>query len=154
MVEPLQVLAEGDCAIRFRRRFAAPRGRVWRAMTDPVLVPRWLWGRDHPMVECVMDPRPGGRIRWVWAVGEGRVGVSGTYRECAPWRSVHTELFDEDWTDGEAVVTTELLEDGAGGTRMEMVTVYRTAAGRARALASQMAEGMDEAYARLDAMLH
>ena len=49
----------------FERRFAAPRSLVWRAFTDPDLVPRW-WGKHGSTTEVEeMDVRPGGRWRYI-----------------------------------------------------------------------------------------
>lgn len=151
---PLELALEGDRAIRFARSFAAPRPLVWRAMTEPELVRQWLWARDYPMVVCQMDLRPGGRLRWGWQVAPDRVmALSGRFLEIGPpVRLVHTELFDEDWTGGETTVTTRLIEKGTT-TLMDMEVLYLSARGREMALATPMAEGMEEGYARLDTLV-
>ncbi|MCL4188286.1 MAG: SRPBCC family protein [Rhodobacteraceae bacterium] len=151
---PLEIAPLGERSVRIRRSFAAPRAGVWRAFTEPALVTKWLWARAHPMIECVQDVRPGGQLRWVWQGPAGwRMGLSGSYLEVVPpVRLVHTELFDEDWTGGEAVVTI-LLHDVAGGTAMEMTVAYASPAARDAVLRTPMAEGMEEGYARLDTFL-
>jgi uncharacterized protein YndB with AHSA1/START domain len=150
----LTLALEGDRTIRFTRTFAAPRPLVWRAMTEPALVTEWLWARDYPMVLCEMDLRVGGGFRWGWQVAPGKVmAMSGRYLEIEPpGRIVHTELFDEDWTDGETTVTLRLVEDAAA-TRMEMDVLYPSSKGCRMALATPMADGMEEGYARLDGLL-
>lgn len=52
-----------SAVLRLRRRFAAPRERVFRAWTDPHALVRWF----HPGVETVeaeLDARPGGSYRF------------------------------------------------------------------------------------------
>lgn len=148
-----RVEPEGESVIRVMRRFEAPRARVFEAMLDPALVLRWLWATDHPMVLCESDPRPGGRLRYVWEGPRGRVGLSGTYAEVeAPARFSHDEVWDEPWFEGTCRVVTELAEDGTGCV-MEARIAYDSAAARDSVLATPMAEGMGEAYARLDRLL-
>jgi uncharacterized protein YndB with AHSA1/START domain len=49
--------------LTFERTFDAPRDLVWRAFTDPELIPRW-WGKHGTTTTVVeMDVRPGGRWR-------------------------------------------------------------------------------------------
>ena len=58
------IYSEGGDLV-FERTFDAPRSLVWRAFTDPELVPRW-WGK-HGTTTTIeeMDVRPGGRWRYV-----------------------------------------------------------------------------------------
>src|SRR5689334_13423692 len=54
----------GKREIVTERVFAAPRGRVWAAFTDPELIPHW-WGlRGNPTVVDALDLRPGGAWRF------------------------------------------------------------------------------------------
>src|SRR5918994_4213918 len=49
----------------FERTFDAPREQVWKAFTDPQLIPRW-WGPNETSTEVVeMDVRPGGKWRYI-----------------------------------------------------------------------------------------
>jgi uncharacterized protein YndB with AHSA1/START domain len=81
------------------------------------------------------------------------MAMRGTVREIEPpARIVHTEIFDQDWTGGETLVTTELAEDGAG-TLTTMTIVYSSLKARDGALASGMTEGMEQSYRRLDGLL-
>lgn len=65
---------------------------------------------------------------------------------------VHTELFDEDWTGGETVVTTRLSER-EGKTTLTRTVLHASKAGRDAALASGMTKGVDESFVRLDEVL-
>jgi uncharacterized protein YndB with AHSA1/START domain len=141
----------GERTARYTRFFATPRARVWEAMTEPALIRRWLWARDRPLVVCEQDFRVGGTMRRVWEAPDGgTIGVTGRYTRIEPPAVlVHTQLFDEDWTGGETIVTLRLHETGAR-TRMEMEVSYPSAAARDSALDTAVTDGMEEAYARLD----
>ena len=63
----LRVTTPGDREIVLTRTFDAPRGRVFEALTDPALLPRWLAGPPGwSMVVCENDLKVGGRFRHVW----------------------------------------------------------------------------------------
>jgi len=150
----LTIAAQGDTDVQIIRDFAAPPDRVWRAMTDAALIPEWL-GAHWPMTLCTQDFREGGTLRWEWSdpAGDGKMGLSGRYLEiAAPRRLVHTEIFDEDWTGGEAVVTMDFAEI-PGGTRMTMRVRYSSATARDAVLRTPMADGMEAGYRLLDTML-
>ncbi len=155
MPDTLQLAMTGTSDITFTRTFAAPPPVLWRALTDPMILPKWLWAQDWPMVDCSMDLRVGGPFRWVWQTAPDRqVGVSGHFLAIqAPTRLVHTEVFDEDWTGGQTTVTQTLTETAPGTTRLTMVVQYATAKARDTAAASAMAEGMEDGYRKLDALL-
>lgn len=151
----LTVTTPSDLEISMTRRFDAPAQRVWDAFTRPELMKRWLYGPEKWSLEvCELDLRPGGRLRYEWKGPEGeKMGLRGEFREVdPPRRMVHTELFDEDWTGGETVVTTTFEEDG-DGTVVTMNVRYGSKEARDGALESPMAEGMEMGYARLEAIL-
>jgi uncharacterized protein YndB with AHSA1/START domain len=133
----------------------APARLVWRAVTEPALITQWLWARVAPMITCEQDFRVGGAFRWVWRRTDGLdMGVSGKFVEIeAPKRLVHTELFDEDWTDGETIVSQTFTETGPSRTLMTMVIRCQSATGRDKMMASGMTDGMTETYAKLDVLL-
>ena len=148
------IAALGDNSLKISRRFDAPRQRVFHAFTDHDLVKQWLWARESPLVVCKFELRAGGTLRYVWQLPDGsKMGLSGTYREIvAPDRIVHTELFDEDWTDGDTLVTTTFDEVG-GRTIVRMRIDYSTSEARDRAMTIDMTGGMEESFRKLDALL-
>jgi uncharacterized protein YndB with AHSA1/START domain len=155
MPATLHLTLTGETDLTLTRRFNASPALLWRALTDPAILPRWQWAQDWPMVTCDMDLRPGGRFRWVWRTAPDRLmGVQGRFLTVqAPHRLVHTELFDEDWTGGETTVTQELVEVAPQTTRLTMTVHYPSAEARAAAAAGGMVPGMEEAYAKLDTLL-
>lgn len=153
-VRTLKVDTPSDREIVLTREFAAPIDLVFDAWTKPELVKRWMLGPDGwTMPVCEIDLREGGRYRFVWKKGEVEMGLSGTYREVSPpHRLVSTELFDEDWTGGEALSTLE-LKHAAGRTTAVNTIRYASQAARDGALASGMTEGIVAGYDRLQAIL-
>jgi len=151
----LQVTTPSDREIVVVRDFEAPRRHVFDAFTKPDLVKRWLYGpEDWQMAVCEIDFQVGGAFRYVWRhTGGSEMGLSGVYREIVPpERIVHAELFDEDWTGGETVVTTIFAEQD-GRTTVTITVFYSSREARDGALATPMAEGMEMSYARLDKLL-
>lgn len=151
----LQVTTPSDREILITRDFDAPRRLVWEAWTKPELLQKWLHGWDGWRLEVrENDLRPGGAIRWVWRGPSGEeMGLKGEYREVVPHeRLVHTEVFDEDWTGGETLVTL-LLTERAGRTTTAMTILYSSREARDAALKTDMAQGMEVGYERLEKLL-
>lgn len=151
----LKVTTPSDCEVLLSRVFDAPRELVFDAFTKPELVKQWMWGPDEwPMILAEAELREGGAIRYVWRNPQGtEMGLSGTYLVIErPERTVHTEIFDEDWTGGEVRVTTVFTES-EGVTTMAMSILYTSREARDGAIATPMTEGMGQSYARLDGLL-
>lgn len=150
-----KVSTPSDREVRITRAFNAPRQLVFDAHTKPELVKRWLYGPEEwPMIQCEIDLRVGGRLRYVWRHAEqGEMAVSGVFREIvAPERLVHTELFDEDWTGGETVVTT-VFEEHSGRTTMIATVLYSSREARDGALKTGMIDGWSAALDRMEELL-
>jgi uncharacterized protein YndB with AHSA1/START domain len=151
---PLTVTAVGDHVLLFTRDFDAPRALVFEAITTPALLQQWMLGPGGwTMPVCEVDLRPGGRFRYVWRKNGKDMGMSGTFQEIVPpERIVHTEIFDQDWTGGETLVTTTLTETG-GRTTLTMTVRYANAAAREGALQTGMVGGMSDTYDRLQDLI-
>ena len=106
------------------------------------------------MTVCEIDFRVGGRWRFVTrAPGGFEMGSSGIYTAIeAPARIVNTEIYDQDWTGGETIVTLTLIEKD-GRTTATTSVLYATPEARAGAAASPMATGMEIGFKRLDQLL-
>ncbi len=155
MPYPLTITRKGDRDIEIFRVFDALRGRVFDCWTKPEFVRRWLTGPPGWSFQvCEIDLRVGGKFRYVWRNAKGaQMGMGGTYLEIvAPERIVNTELFDEDWTGGEAVGTLVLTE--ANGQTTSTYTVrYSSQEARENVLKTGMEQGMVASYDRLETML-
>lgn len=147
--------AEGDNHIVVTRRFAASPEAVYRAHTEPSIVQKWLLGPDGwTMPVCLSDPRPGGKIRYEWADGEGHgFYLTGEYVALEPFRRiVHVERMHlPDPTPDNHVETT--FEPEGSGTIMTIRMTLPDAKTREGLLASGMERGMEASYARLEGMV-
>lgn len=156
MPQPLTVATPSDLEAVITRDFDAPRELVWDCHTRPDLVRRWLTGPPGwSMTRCDIDLRVGGKYRYELS-GPGGVsmGFGGTFREVVhPERIASAELFDEDWTGGETLVTTRFEAQDPDHTRVVMTVLYASLAARDGALATGMADGMESSYLSLDAVL-
>ncbi len=154
-VGKLEITTPSDKEIMFTRTFDAPRQLVFDAWTKPELLKRWLYGPNGwSLAVCKVDLRVGGHYRYEWKHTNGNeMGMGGVYREVAPpERLVNTQLFDQDWTGGEAVGTLVLTEKGGKTTSVNTV-LYASQAVRDGALSTPMAEGMEMGYVRMDEIL-
>ena len=143
-----------DTLIVVRRMFGAPPDRVWRAMTEPEHVRRWLGAADFPLTTCRMDVRVGGTYRWVFTHADNgdTMGVSGTYDEVSrPDRLVATEKFDA--FPGPSVNTLLLVAVVDDKTAMSLTVRYPDRETRDGWLGSGMTSGLATGYERLDGLL-
>jgi len=153
----LQVSTPSDTAIVMTRTFDAPRAHVWRSMTEPALLRRWLFGPDGwSMTACESELRVGSGFRYAWRHADGQeMAVRGVYREIvAPEKLVRTECFEFGCTPqaGEQVVTMLLAEQN-GRTTLTLNMRFPDQASRDGMLASGMERGVSAGYERIDAIL-
>jgi len=152
---PLKVTTPSDREVVVTRVLNAPRAMVFDAHTKPELVQQWLLGPPGwTMPVCEIDLRVGGKYRYVWKHADGRsMGMGGTFTEIVrPARIVATQLFDEDWTGGETIVTTEIAEK-SGKSTLTTTVQYVSRAARDAALKTGMTTGMEAGFERLEELL-
>jgi uncharacterized protein YndB with AHSA1/START domain len=154
-VSKLTIKTEGDRFVVVTRRFAAKPEAVYRAHTEPPLVQKWMLGPEGwTMPVCISEARPGGKIRYEWAMpGGGGFYLTGEYLELQPYsRIVHVErMYLPDPTPDNHVETQ--FEPDGDGTLMTMRMTLPDAETRSRMLASGMEHGMEASYVRLDGMI-
>lgn len=154
--ETFKVTTPSDLEIAMTRVFNAPQRLVFDALTKPALVKRWLLGPPGwSMPVCEIELRVGGAYRYVWRNdGKGKeMGMGGVFREIVPHeRIVCTELFDEAWYEGEALVTNVLVEQG-GKTTLTLTSRFGSRETRDAVLKSGMESGVAISYDRLEELL-
>lgn len=151
----LDITTPTEREIVMTRVFNAPRHLVFDAWTKPELVKRWLLGPPGwTMPVCEIDLKVGGRYRYVWRNSEGNeMGMGGVHKEiAAPERLVVTQVFDDDWTSGETLVTLVLTEQD-GRTTATSSVLYASQEVRDAVLKSGMDEGVAASYDRLEELL-
>jgi uncharacterized protein YndB with AHSA1/START domain len=144
-----------DTEIVITRDFDAPRELVFEVMTAPEHVRRW-WGlRDHTMVTCEIDLRPGGAWHYVVRDPKGdEFGFFGTYREIVPpERIVATEAFDAPFIRDHPSVSTVTLTERDGWTTFTNHVVYEAKEFRDGHINSGMEAGLRVTLDRLAELL-
>jgi uncharacterized protein YndB with AHSA1/START domain len=147
----LQLVQQGDLEIVARRSFAHPPERVWRAITDPALIPKWMETLD-PMDECQMDAHTGGSFRYEWKSADRAFFFSGRALLAeAPHHPTVIEYFNGETGSG-THVTTDLCFDETS-TRMTIVMRWQSTEPRATAVHGGMIDGYANVYGKLDSLL-
>ena len=132
----------------------APPELVFKAYTDPELIPRWWGPRRYATTVDKMDVRPGGVWRFVHRAADGgEYAFNGVYREIVPpKRLVYT--FNYEGAPGHEAVETVTFEEAEGGkTRMTDHLLFGTREERDGMLNSGMEEGAAETIDRLAELL-
>ena len=148
------IYSEGGDLV-FERTFDAPRERVWKAMTDPELVPRW-WGQHGTTTTVLeMDVRPGGTWRYVSSAPDREdIAFFGQYLEVTPPSGFKwTFLFDVDGAGPQGGPETFILEEVDGKTKVTSIGHMGSPEILEGALATGMVGGAIETWDRLEALL-
>jgi uncharacterized protein YndB with AHSA1/START domain len=150
-----QVTIEADPdvpMIHIRRDFDASPAQLLRAHTDPVLFARWV-GPDGMDTEIVdWDATDGGRWRYVARRDGEEYWFRGCFHEVGDARIVQTFTF-EGMPEGVALETLRFEDLGDGRTRLHAQSLVDSFEGRDQWLASGMETGVEQGYAKLDALL-
>ena len=139
----------------FERTFDAPRERVWKAFTDPEIVPLW-WGKHGTTTTVVeMDVRPGGKWRYVsHAPDREDLVFYGEYIEVTPIDRIRwTFMFDVQGVGPQGGPETWTFEDLDGKTKVRSVGHMGSVEALEGALATGMVKGAIETWDRLAAEL-
>ncbi len=150
----MRVTAEpGTALIETEREVDGPRDLVYRAFTDPALLAQWLGPRRLAMRVEAYDVRHGGAWRYVHVDADGtEYAFRGVFHgDPRPDRIVQT--FEFEGAPGHVSLDTLVLEDLGRRTRMRTISAFQSVEARDSMLASGMAGGMEEGYARLDELL-
>jgi uncharacterized protein YndB with AHSA1/START domain len=139
----------------FERTFDAPRALVWRAFTDPELIPRWWGPLESATTVEALDVRPGGAWRFVSrAPGREDVAFYGEFLEVDPPRGFRwTFMFDVEGVGPQGGPETHSFEEVDGKTFVRSVGHMGSPEAIEAALATGMVKGALETWDRLEALL-
>jgi uncharacterized protein YndB with AHSA1/START domain len=153
------VTTPSDREIVFTRVFNAPRPLVFKAWSDPKLLEQWWGPKDWTLPVNKLDFRPGGSWHYCMKGPDGMEswGKAVYHEIVAPERIIYTDYFSTPEgtpVEGmpEATVTVEFIEQD-GKTLLKNTAVYQSAEARDKVLAMGIQEGVNETFARLDALL-
>jgi uncharacterized protein YndB with AHSA1/START domain len=142
-----------DREIVMERVFDAPPEVVFRAYTEPDLVPKWWGPRRLTTTVEEMDVAPGSVWRYLQHDAEGNeYAFHGRYREIqAPERLVYT--FEFEGMMGHVLLETATFEARDGKTKLTVTDLFDTVEDRDGMLQSGMEEGASESCDRLAELL-
>ena len=152
--ETTAVYSDGTDLV-FERIFDAPREQVWKAFTDPEIIPRW-WGKHGTTTTVVeMDVRPGGKWRYVNSdPGRDDVTFYGEYLEVVPIdRYEWTFMFDVEGIGPMGGPETYQFDDLGDRTKVTSVGHFDSVESIEGALSTGMVPGAIETWDRLATFL-
>jgi uncharacterized protein YndB with AHSA1/START domain len=145
---------EGTPFLDVTRDFDATPAQLFRALTEPKLVARWLGPRDLEIDIEEWDARRGGRYRFTHHgghLGEQHAWFNRVFHTVEPGRLI-VRTFEFEGVPGE--VALEIMRfsevDGPGGrTRLVQRSVFPSLETREGALSSGMTFGIEQSMDRL-----
>lgn len=138
--------------IRIVRDFDATPAELMRAHTDPTLFARWVGPNATTTTILDWDATTGGRWRYVSELDGEEYAFHGCFHEVGEDRIVQTFTFDGQ-PDGVALETLWFEDLGDNRTRLTAQSLVDSFEGRDQWLASGMEVGVEEGYAKLDALV-
>ncbi len=143
------IVEPGKQEIVISRLFDAPRERLFKAMTDPLLIPKWWGPRKFETIVDKLEARPGGQWRFINRDESGTEhGFHGVYHSIeAPARIVDT--FEYEGFPGHVLLEVHTLEARGKQTLLTSHIIYESVADRDGMVASGMEYGQNESMERL-----
>lgn len=139
--------------IDIEREFAAPRELLFRAHVDPELLVQWLGPAKYGMRVERLEARDGGSWRYVNIDDDGReLGFRGVFHG-APSSEGITQTWEFEGFPGHVSLERLTFDELDGRTTLRIHAVYQSVEDRDGLLASGMEGGVNEGYARLDALV-
>jgi uncharacterized protein YndB with AHSA1/START domain len=144
---------DGTHAITIVREFDHPVDKVFRAMTDPDLIARWIGPHGYENVEVTNDARHAGTWTLVQRGDAGEFGFRGVFHG-DPTPDLTLRTFEWLGLPGHVSLESLRIEDlGDGRCRSHATSVFLTTEDRDGIRANGMDHGVIEGYERLDAVL-
>ena len=149
-----QITADPDVPlIRIVREFDAPPAKVFRSHVDPELVVQWTGPDGMDMQLDTWDCRDGGSFRYIMSRDGSDFAFRGCFHHVRPGEEIVQTFTFEEQPDGVALERVVFEDLGDGRTRLVATSLVDSFAARDMWLASGMETGVNEGYARLDAIL-
>jgi uncharacterized protein YndB with AHSA1/START domain len=138
--------------IRITRDFKATPAQLMRAHTDPELYVRWVGPNGTAAKIVHWDARDGGSWRFVGSNNGQEYAFRGCFHQISATRIVQTFTY-EAMPDDVSLETMTFEDLGDGWTRMHAQSLVDSFESRDAWLASGMEVGVNDGYAKLDALL-
>lgn len=134
------------------REFDAPPALVFRAWTDPELVPQWLGPSGTTTTLIEYEVVPGGRYSYVHRDRAGEHGFHGVFHTVVAGERI-VQTFQYDGRPHDVSLETLIFEDLGGRTRVRTHAVFGSVDSRDAMIESGMEHGVRDSMARLDRLL-
>ena len=132
------------------RWFAAPPHLIWRAHTDPALIPQWWGPRYLTTTVDKLDLRVGGQWRFVQlSADRGEHAFHDDYK-LIELKARLPYPFEYEAMAGHVILETGTFVEQDGGTLLTMHALFANQEDRDGMIASGMEEGQSEGWERLD----
>jgi uncharacterized protein YndB with AHSA1/START domain len=143
------VIEPGKQDIVITRVFDAPPDVVFKAFTDPNLIPNWWGPRRYETIVDRADVRPGGSWRFLNRDADGNeFAFKGVYHDVVASERV-VQTFEFEGAPGHVALETATFEDVDGKTRCVAQSVFQAVEDRDAMVKSGMEEGARETWDRL-----
>ena len=154
MTNPLNLNAPVDTlAMEFTRDFDAPVEALFRAHAEPELVKQWLGPRDLEMTIEHWNFKSGGGYRYVHKADRGEFGFNGVYHKVRENEFI-IQTFEFEGAPDMVNIEFMWFEDlGNGRSRLRAQSLVDSFESRDAWLRSGMETGVEQGYAKLDAVL-
>ncbi len=147
---PTTITAQpGEPFVDIERDFDATPAQVFRAYTDPELLPQWLGPRDLKMELLEFDPRSGGGYRYVHRGRDVEAYFHGVFHTVSQGTLI-IQTFEFEGAPDQVCLESVHFTEHDGLTRMHSHSVFPSVEARDMAMASGMSRGIIDSYERLD----
>ena len=143
----------GEPVIHIRRFFKAPPELVYRAITEPEYIRRWIGPRHLENTLCEADLRVGGTWRLIHRAPDGTEFVfHGEFLELDPPRK-RVGTFVWEGAPEHMATETMVCEPVEGGTMVVTTMVHSSVEARDMHVANGMEGGIIDSHSRLDELV-
>ncbi|WP_432942169.1 SRPBCC family protein [Kribbella sp. CA-253562] len=135
------------------RDFDATPEQLFRVSTDPDLISQWLGPNELEMEVVEYDVRPGGRYRYIHRAADGtEYAFRGVFHAIEPGAMV-IQTFEYEGLPGEVSLEKATYTATGNGVRLRTWSVFPSVEARDGMVASGMEHGLNDAMAKLTALV-
>jgi uncharacterized protein YndB with AHSA1/START domain len=144
----------GSHALHMEREFDAPAELLLRAHTEPELLAQWMGPRRLQMRVERLEPRDGGRWRFVhWGEDGVEHWFHGVFHGDPSVEGGIRQTFEYEGTPGEVLLESLTFDEHDGRTTLRATSVFTSVEARDGMVEAGMKEGTEDGYARLDELI-
>lgn len=144
---------EGQSTVTIERIFDVPKSKLFKAISNPEYIAQWWTGPGSEVTVETFEPHEGGKWHYVQHSGDQEFGFYGVFHEYGPDRVVQTFEYSGLPERGHVVMEKmELTELEGGKTKLQVHQAFFNPQDRDGMLQSGMEDGMNQTYAKLEAL--